>query len=133
MKTRVVVEMLSDGHIIVDQQHLSHAPVSGNSHQRKLMRAALRRGEVELKWRRVNRAIYRHGVLDAQPEFTKGVEILPFGTDPEIRANAQENDAVADWYGMQASEQIAEFTAAAEVFATQKPKRVVVTITEVDE
>jgi hypothetical protein len=94
MKNRIVIEKLNDGHVIVDQQQLSNVALSGNAHQRKQAKLALQKGEIQQAWRKVDRTIFRSGVVEQMPAFPSGVEILPFGS-AEIADIAGDNSAVA--------------------------------------
>jgi len=135
MKTRIVIEKLNDGHIVIDKQQLSNAALSGNAHTRKLAKRALASGDMTQAWRRTDRNILRTGTVDATQlngAAGIGVYIVPFGTDPEVKANAEENDSVAHWYGMDAAETVEAIEQYKETFKVSKPKRVVVTITEVE-
>lgn len=131
MKNRIVIEKLNDGHVIVDQQQLSNVALSGNAHQRKQAKLALAKGEIQQAWRKVDRTIFRSGVVEQMPAFPNNVEILPFGS-AEIADIAAENEAVAadsTCFAFDIAEQIDAQNAS---FAVKPPRKMRVVFVDAD-
>ena len=130
MKKRIVIAALPDGHITVDKQQLSYKKISGNAHQRRIAKASVRRGGVELEWIRSERKIFRTGTVEL-PAASENVMLLPLSS-AEIRSQAIYNEQLAA-EGIDFAKQITwAHRRLSEAFTVKTPKAVRVIIEEVE-
>lgn len=83
---RTTIELSHEGNILVTRETPRGTPGSARDRRR-----ANRAGEPQGEWRKLDRKIYRHGVVESPPEtWQPGVTILPKDS-PEIKAQADDN------------------------------------------